>query len=176
MPWNHVALATKDLDATHRFYTEVMGFRLAKVVVAPTPDATGWARHVFYDCGGGQFIAFWDLHDPTITDYPTDLSESIGLPGWVNHLAWDGTDEETYQAHLRRWRAHGHTVAEVDHGFCKSIYIADPNGIMVEFCLMTAGLGPADEAEGLRLIAEEAPALTEPPEVVFHEPLTTANR
>src|SRR2546423_1140011 len=28
--YHHVALATRDLDATHRFYTEVMGFELAK--------------------------------------------------------------------------------------------------------------------------------------------------
>ena len=61
MAFHHVALATRDIDATHRFYTEVMGFTLVKAVVAPTPNG-GWARHVFYDTGDGM-IAFWDLHD-----------------------------------------------------------------------------------------------------------------
>ena len=41
----------RQIDATHRFYTEAMGFELVKTVVAPTPEG-GWAKHVFYDTGG----------------------------------------------------------------------------------------------------------------------------
>ena len=37
MAFHHVALATRDTAATHRFYTEVMGFELVKVVVGPQP-------------------------------------------------------------------------------------------------------------------------------------------
>ena len=170
MPWNHVALATTDIEATHRFYTEVMGFRLAKVVAAPTPRRTGWSRHVFYDCGGGEMIAFWDIHDPKVPVTSTDISRGLGLPGWVNHLAWDATDEDTYRGHLERWRSHGITVAEVDHGFCRSIYAEDPNGITVEFCLMVRQLGPEDEAEAHRLLAADRPELEALPDVVFHEP------
>src|SRR2546421_509771 len=33
MAFHHVALATRDLEATHRFYTEAMGFELVKAVV-----------------------------------------------------------------------------------------------------------------------------------------------
>jgi catechol 2,3-dioxygenase-like lactoylglutathione lyase family enzyme len=175
VPFNHIALATRDIDATHRFYTDVMGFRLAKVVAAPTPGDTGWARHVFYDCGGGEYVAFWDLPDETITGYPTDLNESIGLPAWVNHFAWNAADEDAYQGHLQRWRSCGITVAEIDHGFCKSIYTQDPNGILVEFCLMTAELGEDDEREARALLAANVPALETPPGVVFHEPLSTVD-
>ena len=31
---SHIALAVKDLEATHRFYTDVMGFDLVKVEIA----------------------------------------------------------------------------------------------------------------------------------------------
>ena len=31
MAFHHVAIATRDLAATHRFYTEAMGFRLVHV-------------------------------------------------------------------------------------------------------------------------------------------------
>ena len=175
MPFSHIAFATKDIEATHRFYTEAMGFRLAKVVAAPTPGDTGWARHVFYDCGNGEYIAFWDLHDATMTEYSTDLSTSVGLPPWVNHLAWDGVDEDTYQGHLRRWREQGMFVAEVDHGFCKSIYANDPNGIMVEFCLMTRVLGEQDEEEARAVLTAEQPDLESAPPVVIHEPLVPAD-
>jgi catechol 2,3-dioxygenase-like lactoylglutathione lyase family enzyme len=170
VPWNHVALATTDIEATHRFYTGAMGFRLAKVVAAPTPPRTGWSRHVFYDCGGGEMIAFWDIHDPKVPVTTTDISRGLGLPGWVNHLAWNAVDEPTYRAHRERWRSLGITVAEVDHGFCRSIYAEDPNGITVEFCLMTRELGPEDEAEAHRLLAAEMPDLEAVPDVEFHAP------
>src|SRR5260221_2112861 len=51
--FNHVAFATRDLEGTHAFYTEVMGFTLEKVVAAPTEDG-GWAKHLFYNTGGGD--------------------------------------------------------------------------------------------------------------------------
>ncbi len=88
MAFHHVALATRDIDATHRFYTEVMGFTLVKAVVAPTPNG-GWARHVFYDTGDGM-IAFWDLHDPKMVDFDPAISTGLGLEPWVNHIAFGG--------------------------------------------------------------------------------------
>ena len=68
-----------DLDATHRFYTEAMGFELVKVEAAPTPEP-GWARHLFYDTGNGEMLAVWDLHDPTLDGYRTEISTGLGLP------------------------------------------------------------------------------------------------
>ena len=104
MGFHHVALATRDTAATHAFYTEVMGFRLAKVVASPTPNDTGWSKHFFYDTGSKGMIAFWEIHDPEIgEDFPTDLNKSIGLPWWVNHLAFDAPtrdDLEIGRAHV----------------------------------------------------------------------------
>jgi catechol 2,3-dioxygenase-like lactoylglutathione lyase family enzyme len=135
MGFHHVALATKDTAATHAFYTDVMGFELKKVVAAPTPGGHGgWSKHFFYDTGSEGMIAFWELHDDKIGDgYRTDLGRSLGLPGWVNHLAFDAPTMEDLERHRERWRSHGITVAQVDHGFCVSIYATDPNGVMVEF-------------------------------------------
>lgn len=174
MAINHVALATRDLAATHAFYTGVMGFRLAKVVAAPT-DTGGWARHVFYDTGGGELMAFWDLHDDAIGDsYPTDLNKSLGLPEWVNHIAFDAATLDDLAAHRRRWQEHGYHVAEVDHGFCVSIYITDPNGILVEFCCNTQPLTEADAAAAEALVAAELPPLEELPPVTVHRPVVPA--
>jgi catechol 2,3-dioxygenase-like lactoylglutathione lyase family enzyme len=174
MAFNHVAFATRDLVATHAFYTEVMGFRLAKVVAAPT-DGGGWARHVFYDTGDKGMIAFWDLHDPSIgSEFPTDLSTSLGLPAWVNHVAFDAPTKDAFEAHKQRWREHGHTVAEVDHGFCESIYITDPNGILVEFCRDARALDASDAEEAERLLFALSPPLSEPPAVTVHRPVVPA--
>lgn len=172
MAFNHVAFATRDLAATHAFYTEAMGFRLAKVVAAPTESGAGWARHVFYDTGGGEYIAFWDLHDPEIgDDFPTDLSKTFGLPAWVNHVAFNAATLDELGAITRRWQERGITVAEVDHGFCTSIYTTDPNGILVEFCCITRPLDAADAAEAERLLFADSPPLEGPPPVKLHRPV-----
>ena len=169
---NHLAFASRDIQATHRFYTEVMGFRLAKTIAAPTPEG-GWARHVFYDTGDGslQMIAFWDLHIPGIDKVRSDLSKSLGLPGWVNHIAFDSPDLDHLEAMKQRWREHGQYVAHVDHGFCQSIYTNDPNGITVEFCCTLRELDENDAREAEALLAVEMPELSEAPEATIFEPI-----
>lgn len=169
MGFHHLALASRDTRATHRFYTEAMGFRLQKVEVAPTP-AGGWAKHFFYEIrDGGAMIAFWELHDESFpAPIPTAISESLGLPAWVNHVAFAADSRADLDARRERWLAHGHDVMEIDHGWCTSIYAQDPNGILVEFCLTTRVLDAADRAEAERLLFDPAPprsAATKTPRV-----------
>jgi catechol 2,3-dioxygenase-like lactoylglutathione lyase family enzyme len=172
MGLHHVAYATKDLEATHAFYTEVMGFRLVKIVAGKTE--AGWSKHVFYDTGGQGLIAFWDIHDDEIgEDYRTDLSKSLGLPIHINHIAFEARDVDDLARIRERWQQHGITVTEVDHGFCTSIYTVDPNRIMVEFCCDTTGLTDADAAEAERLLRDPQPELEPDPPVVVHRPLSS---
>jgi catechol 2,3-dioxygenase-like lactoylglutathione lyase family enzyme len=174
MAFHHVALATDDIDATHRFYTEAMGFSLAKVVVANTgSEGGGWAKHLFYDTGGGGMLAVWDLHDDTIpSHFNPAISKGLGLPEWVNHIAFDAPDLEDYDIHRRRWQEYGIEVVEIDHGWCRSIYATDPNGIMVEFCITTVAFTPADAAQAVELLAAAQPPLEAMPEITFHPALT----
>jgi catechol 2,3-dioxygenase-like lactoylglutathione lyase family enzyme len=175
MAFHHVAFATKDPAATHAFYTDAMGFRLVKVVVNPTPSGSGWARHFFYDTGDDEMIAFWDLHDTEIgDDYPTAISKGMGLPEWVNHLAFDAPDLTALAAHRERWRACGIAVAEVDHGFCTSIYATDPNGIMVEFCCTTRPFTDEEKAEAETRLFADDPAHDDEPTITFYEPAVRA--
>jgi catechol 2,3-dioxygenase-like lactoylglutathione lyase family enzyme len=170
MALHHVALATRDLEATHAFYTEVMGFRLVKTEVAPTPKG-GWARHVFYDTGGDGMIAFWDLHDDAIpADFDPAISTALGLPEWVNHLAFDAPTLDVLAERRGRALECGHTVAEIDHGWCRSIYVTDPNGILVEFCTTTVPLDGDDAREAHELLRAPSPPCGPSPEVVIHEP------
>jgi len=157
MAYHHVALATSDLQRTHRFYTEAMGFELTKVVVGGTPEG-GWAKHAFYDAGDGSFIAFWELHG----DYPPvadGLSRSVGLPDWVNHLAFRAHDEAHFEAAKKRWAELGLDVFEVDHGFCRSIYTNDTSQTLVEWCMDVRDFDDADRAEAAELLAAPTPDL-----------------
>lgn len=173
MGFHHVAIATRDLDATHRFYSEAMGFRLVKVVVAPTGSPEGgWAKHLFYDTGGSGLFAVWELHDDAISsDHGTAISTGLGLPEWVNHIAFDSPDVEDFARRTRRWQEHGIDVVELDHEWCRSIYASDPNGVLVEFCVTTRAFTEAETADAERLLVDPAPALEPMAGITIHEAL-----
>jgi catechol 2,3-dioxygenase-like lactoylglutathione lyase family enzyme len=164
MAFHHVAVATRDLEATHRFYTEACGFELVNVDVIPFMEH-GWARHLFYDTGGGEMLAIWDLHDEGVPDFNPAISTGLGLPNFVNHIAFGASDLDVLDANKDRWLASGHDVVRIDHGWCVSIYTDDPNGTMVEFCCTTRAFNAADLGAAQERLHETAPAVnrTEPP-------------
>lgn len=167
MGFHHVALATRDLVATHAFYTGPMGFRLVKVVAGKTE--AGWAKHLFYDTQGNGMIAFWDLHDEGLPErYDTAIATGLGLPIWSNHIAFDASDLADLEARKKRLLDHGVDVMEIDHGWCASIYARDPNGILVEFCTTTREFTDADHAEAQRLLADPSPPLESAKAPVLH--------
>jgi len=155
MPYHHLAIATRDMQATHAFYSQAMGFELVRVEKARTsPDA--WAKHFFYDTGDGSMMAFWELHDAELPeDFPTSISQGLGLPVWTNHIAFGAADEAALAGARERLLAAGHEVTEIDHHWCRSIYAMDPNGIMVEFCTTTADFGPDDKARALAALSSD---------------------
>jgi catechol 2,3-dioxygenase-like lactoylglutathione lyase family enzyme len=162
MPFHHLALVTRDTRATHLFYTRAMGFELVKTAVGPTPGG-GWAKHVFYDTGQGQLMAFWELHDETIPEVPSAaMSLAIGLPEWVNHVAFWADDLADLERRRERWIAHGYDVMEIDHLWCKSIYTRDPNGNLVEFCATTEAFEPDEKRRALEALRDARPRLDPP--------------
>jgi catechol 2,3-dioxygenase-like lactoylglutathione lyase family enzyme len=175
MGFHHIALATRDLPATHAFYTEAMGFELVKAVVAPTDGPGGWAKHVFYDTGSNGMIAFWELHDDRMADFDPAISLGLGLEPWVNHIAFAASDLDDIAARRDRWVEAGHDVMEIDHGFCTSIYTMDPNQVLVEFCTDTQPYTQADKDHALALLFAESPELEDPPTPTFHRGKKHAN-
>ena len=170
---HHLAFASRDTVATHEFYTELMGFKLAKVVVGPTPEG-GWARHFFFSTGEptAQMIAFWELHIPNIEAPKTSISTDLGLPDWVNHLAFTAHDRSELDAARVRWTNAGHEVVELDHGFCRSIYTHDPNGILVEWCMDQRVLDETDAARAQELLWAERPEYELTVDFIVHPPTT----
>lgn len=162
MGLHHVAYATKDLEATHRFYEELMGFPLvhAEQEARPAPDGgpTGHIKHVFYDIGDGECIAFFYIQNMgEQPGYSTDVSKSVGLPVWVNHVAVRATPEQQWTVRDRMTGADVKPLMEIDHGWCKSHYYLDPNGIMVELCADTTGIEP-DPDGALAVMRSPLPA------------------
>jgi catechol 2,3-dioxygenase-like lactoylglutathione lyase family enzyme len=169
MAFHHVAIVTKDLEASHRFYSEASGFDLVTVDVIPFLE-TGWARHVFYDTGNGELLALWDLHDDTLPDFDPAISTGLGLPNFVNHIAFTASDLDDLDARKDRWLAHGHDVVLIDHGWCTSIYANDPSGNMMEFCTTTRPLDANDRRRAVERLASAVPEVdTTPPKMEFFE-------
>ncbi len=168
MGYHHVAIATRDIEATHAFYTEAMGFDLVRVETAPTDEPGGWAKHLFYDIGGNGMFAVWDLHDPRVEDFDPAVSTGLGLPVWVNHVAFDAPTIADLEAGRDRWLDEGLDVMEIDHEWCRSVYTLDPTGTMVEWCTTTRVFSDADRTAAARDLADPAPPLRTPPEPIFH--------
>lgn len=171
---SHLALAVKDMAATHRFYTEAMGFELVKVEIVPR--AEGFARHVFYSTGSAtdQLIAFWDLAAvPGNENLHTDICRDLGLDPLTNHVAFQAADPADIERRKQRWLDFGVPVMEIDHGWIHSIYTEDPDGIAVEFAVITRAFTAADAAMASELLTSPDPPPTDDePVITFHEPAT----
>ena len=170
MSFHHIAIATTDMKATHKFYTEAMGFELVRVEKANTGPGEGWAKHFFYDTGNGELMAFWEIHSEEIgNDFPTSISGGLGLPKWSNHIAFGVDNQSEFEAAIARINAAGYDALEIDHHWCKSIYVDDPNDIMVEFCITTRAFDEEDKRQALEALETDALADEPAPIVTMHK-------
>lgn len=171
---SHIALVVNDIQATHKFYTEAMGFELVKTEVVPKDD--GFLRHVFYSTGSAddQLIAFWDYGNvPGPERLKTNICTDLDLPPLSNHIAFQAVDASDIERRKQRWLDHGCVVIEIDHGWIHSIYTEDPDGIAVEFAFVTRPFSDADAVEALELLqATNPPPSPDKPKIEFHEPTT----
>ena len=144
--FSHIGLSTLDLDKTRAFYEDVLGF---KAVVADTLRVKegGALRHIFFDVGRDQLIAFMEANDvPGVPhDYDAGITRGLGVPGVFYHFAFEAGSEAGLVARRDALLAKGVKVTEVvDHGWAKSIYFKDPNGISLEYACILRDLTEDD--------------------------------
>ena len=151
MAFHHVAYSTKDLDATRHFYEDLFGFPLVNTEFHDREE--GWIKHVFFDTGNGQCIAFFAFENiGERDDWATDVNESLGVPVFINHAAFEATEEMQEEVRTRMAAEGIEPTMEIDHGWCYSLYFLDPNQVLGELCRDTTGM-PRDEKEAARLLA-----------------------
>ncbi len=150
--FHHLAFACRDIHETHRYYTEILGFDL--IHTETKKMGSGFFRHIFFDIGDGSCLAFFDLHGAGEPEnLKTEISTGLGLPTWVNHLAFRG-DKARKQEVAGKLKAAGLKIMmELDHDWAQSMYFMDPNGIMLEICEDTPGI-VANREEAVRLLDE----------------------
>lgn len=169
---HHLALVCRDMKRTVDFYSGVLGMPLVKTIELPM----GMGQHFFFDCGGGDCLAFFWF--PDAPDPVPGISAPAGRPeqgellsavGSMNHVAFH-VPVDKFEEYRRRLRDKGVEVSpilnhddsplgispDVNEGvFVRSFYFQDPDGILLEFACWTRTFDESD---------------------VSHEPKTAADR
>jgi catechol 2,3-dioxygenase-like lactoylglutathione lyase family enzyme len=132
---NHLVLNVRDIEESHRFWTEVIGFtqvgELHATAQRPNPPKM---RFYSGDRGGGQL----NHHDIALVenrDLPAPPKDwaMFGMPVAVNHIAISLPSREAWLQQLEYLQQKGVTFdRRVEHGMTHSLYIHDPNGYGIE--------------------------------------------
>lgn len=143
---HHFAYRCRDAEQTRAFYEDLLGLPLTHVIRAEIVPSTGEYCpyvHIFFELGDGSSVAFFDLGDDQ------GAEPSPNTPAWVNHLALKVDSLEVLEQAKRRLEDAGIDVLGItDHGFVRSIYFFDPNGVRLELCVDMQG--PATQADRQR--------------------------
>lgn len=127
---NHVAYRCRDAEQTRWFYEDVLGLPLVAAPVFDEVPGLGDKipyMHLFFAVGNGELIAFFDQPD---TAAETQFARAHSFD---RHLALEVPDEQALLAWQSRINDAGVScLGPVDHGFVKSVYMYDPNGLQVE--------------------------------------------
>jgi catechol 2,3-dioxygenase-like lactoylglutathione lyase family enzyme len=124
---NHLALVTSDMDATVRFWHGVIDARLVTTLATPA------FRHYFFEIAPGNTVAFFEYSGQHLATYAKPAGVPYEQASQFDHLSMDLPDEEALLRLHARLKSHGCEVTDViDHGFLRSIYFSDNNGIALE--------------------------------------------
>lgn len=141
---HHLGLATHDMEATLEFYEQVLGMP-AVVCEMIEPETGGAIRHAFFDAGDGELVAFMECNEVrgVEPDFDAGINGGLGIRGGMYHFAFKSDDVAALEKKRDELREKGVEVTDlVDHGWCRSVYFHDPNGLQLEYCCLTAELGP----------------------------------
>lgn len=129
---HHNAYVSADQERTRAFYEDVLGLPLLATWIeeAEFPEFPGKRLsycHTFFGIGDGGALAFFNFADPEAAAKYKARQQSLFV-----HIALAVTAEAQDELKRRLEKAKL-AVRERDHGYCKSIYVQDPDGLLVEF-------------------------------------------
>ena len=120
-------LNVRDIEESHRFWTELLGFRQ----VGEVPAGLGGVRRGKMRFYSGERDGKLHHHDIALVDTP-DLPPPGG-PSPIGHVAIALPNREAWLQQLAFMQSRGVKFERrVEHGMTHSLYIRDPNGYSVE--------------------------------------------
>jgi catechol-2,3-dioxygenase len=135
---NHLVLNVRNLETSHRFWTEIMGFRLvAELHPIPGRPRPKMRFYSGLDAQGGV-----THHDLALAEVPsTNGTDGADREAWslqprqvgLNHVAIAWPDRESWLKQVQFLQSRGVPFhRRVNHGMTHSVYISDPDGHGIE--------------------------------------------
>lgn len=130
---HHTAYVSRDLEKTRAFYEDVIGLPLV-ATYTEKDELFGKERvyaHCFFELADGSALAFFQFADAADqAEFGPDLPESPFI-----HVALN-VDRDAQAEIEARIAAAGIVAPDtyvLEHGYCRSVYVKDPNGMILEF-------------------------------------------
>jgi len=130
---HHTAYVAKNLEQTRQFYEDVIGLPLM-AAWCESDELFGSERtycHLFFGLGDGSALAFFQFARPEDQAlFGPKMPESP-----FHHVALK-VDTDVQKGIEQRLRAAGYSEPKMyvlEHGYCRSLYAVDPDGMIVEF-------------------------------------------
>jgi catechol 2,3-dioxygenase-like lactoylglutathione lyase family enzyme len=140
---HHTAYVAKDLERTRQFYEDIIGLPLM-ATWCESDELFGELRtycHCFFGLEDGSALAFFQFASPRdAAQFGPKMPETP-----FHHIALN-VDAETQAAVQARLAAAGYREPQtyvLEHGYCRSLYAVDPDGMIVELtCDVPAAVKP----------------------------------
>ncbi len=124
---HHLAMATRDMEKTIRFWRDLLGMRLVGGL-----GKTGYKLY-FFEISPQNYIVFFEWPDVEPVE-EKDHGVPVSGPTVFDHVSFSVDTLESLCALKKTLDAAGFWVSDImDHGIIYSIYSFDPNGIPIEF-------------------------------------------
>ncbi|MBI3514736.1 MAG: VOC family protein [Proteobacteria bacterium] len=144
---HHNAFVVKDHEVNRRFFEDLLGMPLVatwceKNFIGEVKREVEFC-HTFFALADGGALAFFQFADPEVAALAAPVFSSVGR---FQHIALK-IDAKGYDEIARRLTAAAIAHRQTDHGYCRSMYVTSPDGLIVEF---TVDPADADRIAGLR--------------------------
>ncbi|MFN0002779.1 MAG: VOC family protein [Pseudohongiellaceae bacterium] len=131
---HHNAYVVKNLEQTRAFYEDMLGMPLLATWCERT-DLFGKDRvycHCFFGLQDASALAFFQFAD---ADDQQEFGPPLPMSGF-RHIALK-VDADHQNFLLNKLKAASYDPQKhyvLEHGYCKSLYVIDPDDMIVEFC------------------------------------------
>jgi catechol 2,3-dioxygenase len=130
---NHLVLNVRNLEESHAFWTEIMGFKQVGEL-HPRPERPNPPKMRFYS---GDHSGKLNHHDLALVEMPNlpppPAWDMFNSPMAINHIAIALPNREAWLQQLAFLQSRGITFhRRINHGMTHSVYINDPNGYGIE--------------------------------------------
>ena len=131
---HHNAYVTRDQEKTRKFYEDIIGLPLV-ATWCESDELFGKMRtycHTFYAIGDGGALAFFQFENP---EDQAEFGPPMP-PSPFHHIALQvDAGRKVIEQRIAAAGIKPPDTYVLEHGYCRSVYVNDPNGLILEFTL-----------------------------------------